>query len=105
MERHHTCINGHSLRAIGEGEEPTNTQETYVIRPCRVCERPTEFKWPLRRKAKLVGQGKTSADWVRHLMHHLRSSVPLLTRSTCVLVFPLLGCETRGDVFKPPVLS
>jgi hypothetical protein len=32
MERHHTCINGHSLRAIGEGEEPTNTQEAYVIR-------------------------------------------------------------------------
>ncbi len=32
MERHHTCINGHSLRAIDEGEEPTNTQEIYVIR-------------------------------------------------------------------------
>jgi hypothetical protein len=54
MERHCICINGHSFTAIGEGEEPTNTQETYVIRQCPVCEIPTELKWPLGRSLNLM---------------------------------------------------
>jgi hypothetical protein len=54
MERHGICINGHSFKAIGEGEEPTNTHETRVIRQCPVCEIPTEFKWPLGRSLNLI---------------------------------------------------
>ena len=54
MERNCTCINGHSFRAVGKGDEPDQANETYAIRPCPVCEVPTEIKWPLIRALEAI---------------------------------------------------
>jgi hypothetical protein len=54
MERFLMCINGHSIKAMGEGEEPVDMKETYVTRPCPVCDIPIDIKWPLGRALKVV---------------------------------------------------
>jgi hypothetical protein len=54
MERDCTCINGHSLKAVGEGDEPQDMKETYVTRPCPICDVPTDIKWPLGRGLNVV---------------------------------------------------
>ena len=54
MERNCTCINGHSVKAMGEGDEPHDMKETYVIRPCPICEVPIEILWPLGRGLNVV---------------------------------------------------
>ncbi len=54
MERYCKCINGHSFKAVGEGDEPHDMKEAYVVRPCPVCEVPTEFEWPLGRGLNVV---------------------------------------------------
>ena len=56
MERHCTCINGHSFTGVGMGDEPDQAKETYVIRPCPVCEVPTEIKWPLNRALEAIAK-------------------------------------------------
>lgn len=54
MERDCTCINGHSLNAVAEGDEPQDMKETYVTRPCPICDVPTDIKWPLGRGLNVV---------------------------------------------------
>ena len=54
MERGCTCINGHSFKAVGEGDEPIGMKETYVIRSCPAWDLPTEIKWPLGRSLNVA---------------------------------------------------
>ena len=54
MERWCKSINGHSLRAVGDGEEQPGMRERYIVRPCPVCEVPIEIEWPLGRSLTLI---------------------------------------------------
>jgi len=54
MQRSYSCINGHSFKAVGEGDEPIGMKETYVVKPCPVCDVPTELEWPLGRSLDVL---------------------------------------------------
>lgn len=56
MERSCKCINGHSVKAVGDGEEQPGMQERYAVKQCPVCDVPIEIEWPLGRSLTVIAE-------------------------------------------------